>query len=114
RQVSDPPTRQREPPRADPLLPRAAMSLPKVRDLLERKGDPLQLEALTGDLGLDNEIPTPEASSPGLVLAGYTARFAAHRIHILGETEVTYLSSLDAGARRRAIEPLFQLAQPSS
>jgi len=88
------------------------MSLPKVRDLLERKGDPLQLEALTGDLGLDNEIPTPEASSPGLVLAGYTARFAAHRIHILGETEVTYLSSLDAGARRRAIETLFQFDLP--
>src|SRR4029077_8401867 len=63
-------------------------------------------------LGLDREIPTPEASSPGLVLAGYTRRFAAHRIHILGETEVTYLSSLDAGARRRAIETLFQFDLP--
>jgi len=48
------------------------MTLPKVRDLLERKGDPLQLEALTGDVGLDREIPSPEASSPGLALAGYT------------------------------------------
>ena len=28
----------------------AAMSLPRIRDLLERKGDPLQLEALTGEL----------------------------------------------------------------
>src|SRR5205814_7485219 len=60
---------------------------PKVRDLLERRGDLLQLEALTGDVGLDRDIPAPEASSPGLVLAGYTKRFAAHRIHILGETE---------------------------
>ena len=88
------------------------MSLPKVRDLLERKGDPLQLEALTGDVGLDREIPTPEASSPGLVLAGYTTRFAAHRIHILGETEVTYLSALDAPARRRSLETLFQFDLP--
>ena len=88
------------------------MSLPKVRDLLERKGDPLQLEALTGDVGLDREIPTPEASSPGLVLAGYTTRFAAHRLHILGETEVSYLSALDAAARRRSIEMLFQFDLP--
>ena len=88
------------------------MSLPKVRDLLERKGDPQQLEALTGDVGLDREIPTPEASSPGLVLAGYTTRFAAHRLHILGETEVSYLSALDAAARRRSLEMLFQFDLP--
>ena len=88
------------------------MSLPNVRDLLERKGDPLQLEALTGDVGLDREIPTPEASSPGLVLAGYTTRFAAHRLHILGETEVSYLSALDAAARRRSLEMLFQFDLP--
>jgi HPr kinase/phosphorylase len=88
------------------------MTLPKVRDLLERKGDPLQLEALTGDVGLDREIPTPEASSPGLALAGYTTRFAAHRLHILGETEVTYLASLDPKARRAALEALFQFDLP--
>jgi len=85
---------------------------PKVRDLLERRGDLLQLEALTGDVGLDRDIPAPEASSPGLVLAGYTKRFAAHRIHILGETEVTYLASLDAAARRRALETLLQFELP--
>jgi len=85
---------------------------PKVRDLLERKGDPLQLEALTGEVGLDREIPTAEASSPGLVLAGYTQRFAAHRIHVLGETEVTYLASLDAAARRRALETMFRFDLP--
>jgi HPr kinase/phosphorylase len=87
------------------------VKLPKVRELIERMG-PLQLEALTGDVGLDREIPTPEASSPGLALAGYTTRFAANRIHILGETEVTYLGSLDAAARRRALEMLFQFDLP--
>jgi HPr kinase/phosphorylase len=84
----------------------------KVRDLLERKGDPLQLEALTGDVGLDREIPSAEASSPGLVLAGYTKRFAANRIHILGETEVSYLASLGADTRRHTLETLFQFALP--
>jgi len=84
----------------------------RVRDLLERKGDPLQLEALTGDVGLDRQIPAPEASSPGLVLAGYTKRFAAQRIHILGETEITYLDSLWAAARRRSLETFFRFDLP--
>ena len=88
------------------------MTGPRVRDLLERKGDPLQLETLTGDVGLDHLIPTPEASSPGLVLAGYTKRFATHRIHILGETEITYLDSLGAAERRKALETFFQFDLP--
>ena len=41
----------------------------KVGDLLARKGDPLQLELLTAEVGLDREIRSPEASSLGLVLA---------------------------------------------
>lgn len=85
----------------------------RVRELLAQKGDPLQLELLTGEVGLDREIHSPEASSPGLVLAGYTARFVGtDRIHILGETEITYLASLDAEARRRAIETLLSYALP--
>ena len=89
------------------------MTKPKIRDLLARKGDPLQLEALTGDVGLDREIPTPEASSPGLVLAGFTARFVADRLHILGETEIAYLASLDPAARRRALETLLEFELPA-
>ncbi len=88
------------------------MTPPKVRDLLERKGDPLQLEALTGDVGLDRVMPTPEASSPGLVLAGFTKRFAQTRIHVLGQTEITYLASLDAAARRRSLETFLTFDVP--
>ncbi len=82
----------------------------RIRDLLER--DPLQLEALTGDAGLDRVIPTAEASSPGLVLAGYTRRFAANRVHILGETEITYLASLPPAKRRESLETLFSFDIP--
>jgi HPr kinase/phosphorylase len=85
----------------------------KVRDLLTKRGDPLQLEALTGDVGLDREVPSPEASSPGLVLAGYTARFTGtDRMHVLGETEITYLASLDPAARRKAIEAFLGYELP--
>ncbi|MGH7701005.1 MAG: HPr(Ser) kinase/phosphatase, partial [Gemmatimonadales bacterium] len=78
-----------------------------------QKGDPLQLETLTGDIGLERIIPSPEASSPGLVLSGYTARFVGDRLHILGETEISYLASLDAAARRRTLELLFGFELPA-
>src|SRR5204863_5559019 len=85
----------------------------KVGDLLARKGDPLQLELLTAEVGLDREIRSAEASSPGLVLAGYTARFTGtDRIHILGETEITYLASLDAKARSKTIQTFLSYALP--
>ena len=85
---------------------------PLIKDLLARKGAPLQLEALTGDAGLEREIPSSEASSPGLVLAGYTARFVGDRLHILGETEISYLASLEPSARRRALESFLAFDLP--
>ena len=46
-----------------------------VRELLAQKGESLQLESLTGEVGLDRTIAVPEISSPGLVLAGFTSRW---------------------------------------
>ena len=85
----------------------------RLRDLLAQKGDPLQLESLTGDVGLERPIPADaEVASPGLALAGYTGRFVASRLHVLGETEVTYLASLDSGGRTRALEGIFAFDLP--
>ena len=60
-----------------------------VGTLYERMKDPLELELLGSASGLDREITSPEASSPGLVLAGYINRFPYQRIQVLGETEIT-------------------------
>ncbi|HKV74491.1 MAG TPA: HPr(Ser) kinase/phosphatase [Gemmatimonadales bacterium] len=83
-----------------------------LRDLLAREGNPLQLEPLTGELGLDQPVPDAEVASPGLALAGYTGRFIATRLHVLGETEITYLASLDAGKRQATIELFFSFDLP--
>jgi HPr kinase/phosphorylase len=83
-----------------------------LRDLLARRGDPLQLEPLTGELGLDRPIPDPEVASPGLALAGYTGRFMPRRLHVLGETEISYLNSLDEGDRRAKLEQFFTFDLP--
>ena len=68
----------RRPSQANPLV------MLRLRDFLARRGDPLQLEALTGELGLDRQLPDAEVAGPGLALAGYTGRFAPNRLHVFG------------------------------
>ncbi len=88
------------------------MSSLVVRDLLARKGDSLQLEVITGENGLDRPISVPEVSSPGLVLAGYSARFASKRLHALGETEIAYLKSLSPEERKRSLDTFMSYDLP--
>jgi HPr kinase/phosphorylase len=84
----------------------------RLRDFLSRRNDPLQLEALTGDLGLDRQLPDAEVAGPGLALAGYTGRFAPNRLHVFGETEITYLNALPAEQRRQSLEKFFEFELP--
>jgi len=74
-----------------------------VGALLDQTRDLLELELLGGAEGLAREITTPDASGPGMVLAGFTERFVHQRIQVLGETEVTYLRSLDPDERTRIL-----------
>jgi len=83
-----------------------------IRDLLARKGETLQLEVVAGEDGLDRKILVPEVSSPGLVFAGFTARFAVERLHALGETEIAFLRSLPAAERRRSLEVFMSYELP--
>jgi len=85
-----------------------------ARDLLQLSGNPLRLESLTGEVGLDRPLPDSELASPGLVLAGYTARFLPDRMHVLGETEISFLAGLDAAARRPRLEAFFSFKLRSS
>ena len=73
----------------------------------------LQLEALTGELGLDRLVPDTDLASPGLALAGYLTRFIADRMHVLGETEISFLGSLDAQTRRTSLERFFEYDLPA-
>jgi len=83
----------------------------RFRDLLAA-GESLQLEPLTGELGLDGLVPDADIASPGLALAGYLGRFMPDRLHVLGETEITYLRSLEEATRRARLEGFFQYDLP--
>ena len=70
-----------------------------VRDILEARRDALELELLAGEAGLDRVLEGEDVSSPGLVLAGYTDRFPGGRMQVMGETEISYLATLDQDRR---------------
>jgi HPr kinase/phosphorylase len=80
--------------------------------LLEQLGTLLELERVRGTGGLDRAIAGADVSSPGLALAGFVARFASERLQVFGETEVTYLHSLDAATRRAHLAQFFSFPIP--
>jgi HPr kinase/phosphorylase len=61
---------------------------------------------------MDREVPSAEISSPGLVLAGYVERFMPTRLQVLGETEITYLASLNPTERKRILDLFFSFKLP--
>jgi len=65
-----------------------------IQDILAVKRDTLALEVLTPGVTLDRRASDPDVSSPGLALAGYTARVPGGRMWVFGETEMTFLASL--------------------
>jgi HPr kinase/phosphorylase len=81
-------------------------------DLFERLRETLELEQLAGADGLGREVTSPEISTPGLALAGFVDRFPIDRVQVLGETEVSFLGSLDADERRRNLHEFFAFPIP--
>ncbi|HEY7460586.1 MAG TPA: HPr(Ser) kinase/phosphatase [Gemmatimonadota bacterium] len=83
-----------------------------VRSFLDQRREALQLRVLTSEDGLQREIRTPEAASPGLVLAGFTERFPKSRLQILGETEIRYLQRLSEKELRETVDRLMAFEMP--
>jgi len=75
-----------------------------VRDFFAHAERPLRLRLEAGERGLGRSISTPRIQKPGLALAGYTKFVHQDRVQILGETELSYLETLDEGARARALD----------
>ena len=72
----------------------------KVRDLLGREADGLELRLRAGKGGLDREILLARVQRPGLALTGYTDYIRYGRVQIVGASEIGYLTKLPP--RRRA------------
>jgi HPr kinase/phosphorylase len=85
-----------------------------LSDLFLEKKDSLALELLNPEVSLDRECDDPDISSPGLALAGFLDRFHDGRMQVFGETEMTYLGSLDDGVRGERLEGFFRQRVPAA
>ncbi len=87
------------------------MKLPISRLLLDQ-GEELDLEVAAGEAGLENLLTNGDWNRPGLALAGFIDVFAHDRVQIIGNTETSYLSTLDSEERRRRIDRILQYPIP--
>lgn len=65
-------------------------------------------ELLAGRAGIDRILTHPRIQKSGLALAGHMHGIVPSRVQILGETELSYLASLDAGAQIARTNQLFE------
>ena len=84
----------------------------RVSELYQQLRELLELERVPGTEGLERLVTGADVSSPGLALAGFVARFPAERLQVFGETEVTYLRSLDPATRRGHLQKFFSFPFP--
>jgi HPr kinase/phosphorylase len=74
--------------------------------LLQRRPDGagLTLDLLAGASGLDRRITSPHVQKTGLALAGFDEYLRPGRVLIFGESEIRFLESLTAEARKQALQ----------
>jgi HPr kinase/phosphorylase len=77
-----------------------------VKDLLRATNLRLRLKLLAGRNGLQRRITLPRVQRPGLALSGYTDYLRYGRVQILGDSEISYLATLDRRQRARAMDTL--------
>lgn len=77
--------------------------------LLTDEGLSVKLELVAGQEGLGRVIDHARIQKPGLALAGHFHGVVPTRIQILGETEISFLTTLARPARTTALEGFFGL-----
>jgi HPr kinase/phosphorylase len=74
-----------------------------IRELLEVAGPMLGLRLIAGARGLERTITLPRIQQPGLALAGFLPQLHPDRVQVLGNSEVSYLATLDPVRARAAV-----------
>jgi len=75
----------------------------RVRELLEEAGAALRLRLVSGARGLERTIALPRLQQPGLALAGYLPQLHPDRVQVLGNSETSYLATLELTRARAAV-----------
>ena len=85
-----------------------------VGGLLEARPESvgLPVELLAGGRGLSRRITNPYIQKTGLALAGFHEYLHRGRVLIYGESEIRFIETLDAAARRTALHRAFGMDIP--
>ncbi len=74
--------------------------------------DDLGFRVLCGEESLDNRITNPRVQKPGLAFAGYYQYIKPGRVQIIGESEISFIASLDPATRAERFDQLTRLEIP--
>jgi HPr kinase/phosphorylase len=77
-----------------------------VRYFYEHNREDLELEVLAGENGMERVIRIARIQKPGLALAGYLDQLHRERVQVLGQTEISYISTLDPDIAHQRISDL--------
>jgi HPr kinase/phosphorylase len=80
-----------------------------VEELGKQREYGLDLRLVAGKKGLQKKITDPRIDKLGLALAGFIDHVQPHRIHLLGNTELSYLKALPAKKREEIIRKICSL-----
>lgn len=83
-----------------------------IQGLLNDCSRDMDLSVVSGDNLLNRHIPSPELNRPGLAFAGFYEVFAWDRIQIIGNTEMSYLQSLQSHDIRTRLDNTLQFQMP--
>ncbi len=79
-----------------------------LKDILHNKGKiNLQLDTISGEVGLSGEVKVGDINRPGLTLAGFTEFFAYDRIQIFGMGESAFLRNLSPEKLEETLRMFF-------
>lgn len=91
------------------------MKLFTILDLLDlnlKDQNRLYLKCLSGRRGLGRKIVTSDISRPGLVLTGFTEKFAGRRVQLIGKSENAYITKLCKDRNLENIKNFFSFDIP--
>lgn len=83
-----------------------------VREFFESFKEPLKLEIVAGESGLDKTIRERSLNRPALALVGFFTAFASKRIQLLGAGEMAFLREQTAGEEYAIMSAILERKVP--
>lgn len=81
----------------------------KVEDIVNDRAFDLRVELVAGEQGLLRRIVSPRIQKPGLALAGFTGHIHPERLAVFGNTEMSFLATLDEAKQAKVCDSLCAL-----